>query len=264
MDPDVVVGIDVAGGRRGGRPCVGVVVRRGCAVRRDDWLEMVVDGPEAARAFAAWAASHAPVAVGIDAPQHPNTRRRAGSGERRPRRCDEELAQRGIAVYQVPTAAEAKEGDGRRYHWMRAGWWLFEALRGHRFGFELPAPGSLPGLMGQPPAVLEVYPYATFVTLMGGLPPSKSTRAGMAVRVATLLAQGLRWHTYYDHDSVDALAAALTARRFADGKATALGREREALLWLPVGAPPHAGRERYAGLGAERLRACIEAAAALD
>jgi hypothetical protein len=40
---------------------------------------------------------------------------------------------------------------------------------------------------------------------------------------------------YYDHDSLDALAAALTAWRFVKGRACAVGDEREGLLWLPVG-----------------------------
>ena len=92
------------------------------------------------------------------------------------------------------------------------------------------------GMLGQAPAALEVYPHATFATLLGGTPPAKSTRGGLRVRVATLRAAGLVWDEYYDHDSLDALAAALTAWRFVQGVATPLGDDRDGYIWVPVSA----------------------------
>jgi predicted nuclease with RNAse H fold len=81
-----------------------------------------------------------------------------------------------------------------------------------------------------------VYPYGAFAALLGGLPPNKTSRAGQRLRVVTLRRAGLEWDEYFDHDSLDALAAALTAWRFQQGRATPLGDPREGLIWLPVPA----------------------------
>ena len=53
----------------------------------------------------------------------------------------------------------------------------------------------------------------------------------------TLRRAGLEWDEYFDHDSLDALAAALTAWRFQQGRATPFGDPREGLIWLPVRRP---------------------------
>jgi hypothetical protein len=42
------------------------------------------------------------------------------------------------------------------------------------------------------------------------------------------------WDEYYDHDSLDALAAALTAWRFVQGRAAPFGDDRDGYIWLPV------------------------------
>jgi hypothetical protein len=115
---------------------------------------------------------------------------------------------------------------------METGWAYFRELG--RRGFEPPAPGALPGELGQAPAALEVYPHAGFVTLLGGTPPPKSSREGLRLRVLTLRHVGLRWEDYYDHDSLDALMAAYTAWRFLQGLASPLGDARDGLIWLPV------------------------------
>ena len=193
------------------------------------------------------------VAVGVDAPQRP--RRARGAAVTRPRACDAELAHRRISIYQVPTRVVAAAAGGQ-YAWMEAGWEYFRALG--RRGFEPPAPGTLAGALGEAPAALEVYPHATFVSLLGGTPPPKSSRAGLHVRVATLRAAGVAWDEYYDHDSLDALAAALTAWRFVQGLATPLGDDRDGFIWLPVTAHdllPSYGRlnEREALAAARRL-----------
>lgn len=227
MDPGpVVVGIDIAVSR----PCVAVAVRGGRTLTATSWAESDErESGDRARLFA-WLDDLAPVAVGVDAPQRP---RRARGAATRPRACDAELARRRISIYQVPTRAVAAEADGL-YTWMEAGWEYFRELG--RRGYEPPTSGALPAALGQGAAALEVYPHATFATLLRGTPPPKSSRAGLRVRVAALRAVGMVWDDYYDHDSLDALSAALTAWRFVQGLATPLGDESDGYIWVPVTA----------------------------
>ena len=84
------------------------------------------------------------------------------------------------------------------------------------------------------------------MALLGGLPPNKGTRAGQRLRVVALRRAGLEWDEYFDHDSLDALAAALTAARFQQGLATPFGDPREGLIWLPV--PSADVRDSYSPL----------------
>jgi len=233
----IVVGIDIAASR----PCVGVAVRCGRVLEVEDWFdaEERIHG-DRGRLFE-WLTRWSPVAVGVDAPQRPKRVRVAGAA--RPRGCDADLAARRIAIYQVPTRAEVAAAP-TRFGWMETGWRYFKELG--RRGFEPPTPGALPGVMEQAPAALEVYPHASFVTLLGGTPPPKSSRAGLHVRVVALRAAGVAWDGFFDHDSLDALAAALTAWRFAQGLATPVGDERDGFIWLPVTA--HELRPSYAPL----------------
>ena len=92
----------------------------------------------------------------------------------------------------------------------------------------------MPGSLGAARAVLEVYPHATFAALLGRMPASKSTRVGVKERIQLLRQHGIDWDFYFDHDSLDALAAALTGWRYVQGLACGLGAEREGLLWMPV------------------------------
>jgi len=245
----VVVGIDIAASR----PCVAVAVRCGRILEAESWRESDEHiAGDRGRLFE-WLEGLGAVAVGVDAPQRPRRARAAGAA--RPRACDADLAGRRISIYQVPTRAAAAAA-GARYGWMQTGWEYFRDLG--RRGFEPPAPGAMPAALGQAPAALEVYPHAAFVTLLGGSPPPKSGRAGLAVRVAALRAAGVVWDDYYDHDSLDALAAALTVWRFAQGLATPVGDERDGFIWLPVTAhelAPTYGRldEREALAAARRL-----------
>jgi predicted nuclease with RNAse H fold len=227
MEPGpVVVGVDIAASR----PCVAVAVRCRRALEVTSWREADEREPGDRARLLDWLDGLGAVAVGVDAPQRP--RRARGAAAARPRACDAELAHRRISIYQVPTRAVAEGADGR-YTWMETGWDYFRELG--RRGFEPPAPGTPAGMLGQAPAALEVYPHAAFASLLAGAPPAKSTRAGLRVRVATLRAAGLEWDEYYDHDSLDALAAALTAWRFVQGVATPLGDDRDGYIWLPVG-----------------------------
>ena len=158
------------------------------------------------------------------------------------RACDRELMARRIRLYPVPSRQAEDSGAARLPEWMRVGFDYFRRLR--RMGFEIPDQPVMPGALGGPPAALEVYPYGAFTALLGGLPPSKATRAGLHLRVVTLRRAGLEWDEYFDHDSLDALSAALTGWRFLQGRAAPLGDPREGLIWLPV--TPAEVRDTYA------------------
>ncbi|HOT22830.1 MAG TPA: DUF429 domain-containing protein [Thermoleophilia bacterium] len=239
-DDRLVVGIDIAASR----PCTAVALSCGRLAPAVGWREALVDA-EPARddtpAMLDWIDGLHPEAVAVDAPQGYNRRLleyAQGHGATRSRVCDHELLRRRISLYQVPSRKDVAADRVALPPWMGVGFRYFRELR--KRGYEAPPRGALPGAFGAAPAVLEVFPYATFVTLLGGLLSKKSTREGLRLRVLCLREAGVRWDTrddaYFDHDSLDALAAALTAWRFLQGRASALGDEREGLLWLPVTA----------------------------
>ena len=198
-----------------------------------------------------------PLLVAVDAPQAPSDfplRRaevRAGlpvpptpGRFARYRVCDYELARRGIGLYLLPEPGAAPPA------WMALGFATFRRLR-ERHGLSIPRDAA-----DHAATLLEVYPYASFVTLLGGRPPRKTTREGMAMRVEALRRAGLRgvcnppttWEpTLPDagltHDAVDALCAAFTAWAWHHGHGCALGRPDEGLIVLPV--PAGTLKERY-------------------
>lgn len=235
------------------RPCTAVALRCGRGAHAIAWQAAAV-APQAGRddlpALLGWIAALAPVAVAVDAPQGYNRRLLVGGRPaHRSRVCDVELLRRRISLYQVPSRADVAADPRRLPAWMATGFRLFRELKRH--GYEAPPPGALAGAFGAAPAVLEVFPYAAFVALLGGLLPKKGTREGLRLRVLALRRAGVRWDTgddaYYDHDSLDALAAALTAWRFVQGRAHPVGDEREGLIWLPV-TRDELGEGRFAPL----------------
>jgi predicted nuclease with RNAse H fold len=192
-----------------------------------------------------------PEVIAIDAPQGPRLPLLADPVHRvtldpappegryvRYRVCDYLLARRGIGLYLAPAPGESVPP------WMAVGFALFDALRAR--GYRLPRHPD-----DHAASLLEVYPFATFVTLLGRVPPRKSTTAGSALRRAVLTAAGVAdLPLIAGHDALDAIAAALTAAIFADGGGCALGDSREGLLVLPVAGA--ALRARYARPGALR------------
>lgn len=261
MREDLVVGVDVTAAR----PCVAVALRCGRAAQVAGWFEMDCRERGGLLAMADWIHGHAPAAIAIDAPQGVNRRLlekgRDDLPPSRARLCDFYLRRAGLPLYQVPSKPAAAEQPAD--HWMAVGRRLFAALKGRAYGYELPRQEATPGLMGAPAAVLEVFAQASFVTLLGGVPPAKTTRLGARARVRLLREMGVHWDEYYDHDSVDALACALTALRFMRDKACAVGHEREGLIWLPVTAARFAEEQKYRRFTAEaleeRLRSFAEA-----
>jgi len=190
----------------------------------------------------------APLAIGIDAPQGPRLPLLTDPAIRaaqvppppdgrylRYRVCDYQLARRGIGLYLSPAADEPVPG------WMAVGFALFAALRERGFR----APG---GPNDTAATLLEVYPYATFVTLLGAVPPSKSTPEGLAIRRRALEEASVTGlPAAMGHDALDAAAAALATAAFAAGQGCALGDPAEGLMVLPV--PAEAFRERYGRRG---------------
>lgn len=234
----IVIGIDVAAAR----PCTAVAVRAGRAARAVEWMEADHSRPDQFAALMAWVTRHRPAVVAVDAPQDFRRPQRRAGGARsqtgRPgpasRVCDRALLTRRISVYQVPSKQAVDSGEARLPEWMDVGFDVFRRLR--RLGFEVADGGVIAGMLGGPPTVIEVYPYAAFVTILEGQPPKKTTRAGLHMRLQALRRAGLEWDEYFDHDSLDALAAALTGWRYLQGRATAVGEPREGLIWLPVTA----------------------------
>ena len=138
-----------------------------------------------------------------------------------------------------------------------------------RRAYERPASPGMPGSFGTPPAVLEVYPHATFTLLWwrrlaGGSRPlprlaPKGSRLGTRQRIEILEAEGVEWRYYYDHDSLDALAAALTAWRYLAGPGLQRRRRRAHLAarrGSRARAHPRAPRRRTGS--ANRARAVMQ------
>lgn len=225
-----IVGIDVAARR----PCVAVALRpgrHGCTVQDDDWFPTRDVGQ-----LVEWVVDLDPIVVAIDAPQAFNRHLPKGAdGVPKPPRsrvCDWELRRRGIRLYQVPGRDEWAGWPAAQKGWMAVGFDLFDRLRKH--GFERPTTPGMPGSLGAARAVLEVYPHASFAALLGRIPAQKTTRTGVKERIQLLRQHGIDWDFYFDHDSLDALAAALTGWRYVQGLACGLGAEREGLIWMPV------------------------------
>jgi predicted nuclease with RNAse H fold len=247
-DGSIVVGIDIAARR----PSLAVAMKAGRSAQVVGWMEADSQHEGETARLLDWIEALAPAVVAVDAPQAPNRHLLRDS---RLRVCDWELRRRGLSLYQVPARGEKAPG------WIAVGFDFFKQLK--RRGLESPGESALPLAFGQAPALLEVYPYATFVALLreaqrgGGRaassparrPPGakagevraqapalakKASREGTRIRVELLRDARVEWSDYYDDDSLDALAAGLTAWRHLQGKATGLGDSREGLVWLPL------------------------------
>jgi len=207
-----VVGIDVAASR----PCTCVLVESG---RILDWLET-----EDLHDMAGWLERRHPEVVAVDAPcaTSQGLLRKRGDGGKpyAGRVCDRELRRRGIPLYEVP--GDRKSAPA----WMEVGFQIYGVLS--ELGYHQPrAPRTTN-------SAIEVYPHASFVSLLGGAPAKKTTVEGRAQRTQILERHGCFLDDRRDHDALDALVAALTAERFLAAGACAVGNPGEALIWLPV------------------------------
>jgi predicted nuclease with RNAse H fold len=167
---------------------------------------VVIDGAGEILEASVLAAGALPAAdaVAIDAPESWN------QGRHRRGRCAEIAAS-------VPWPAPAQPQEG----WMAVGIDLFRRLRA----------AAVPAL--------EVYPYAGFRRLAASRPPRKTTAEGRAARLALLEAAGLRRAAQLPgHHFLDAALAALIARDYLAGRATALSHaglpcDDGSRIWLP-------------------------------
>lgn len=95
---------------------------------------------------------------------------------------------------------------------------------------------ALAGALADAAECLETFPQAVFRTLAGERVAPKSTRHGLAARVALLGAAGVGEPglAMWSHDGLDAAAAALVALHRAEGRAEAVtcGHDGSA-IWLP-------------------------------
>jgi predicted nuclease with RNAse H fold len=194
--------------------------------RASPMLIVAVDAPQAPSDFPL---RRAEVRAGLPVPPAPDRFARY-------RVCDYELARRGIGLYLLPEPGSAPPA------WMALGFATFRRLR-ERHGLSIPCDAA-----DHAATLLEVYPYAGFVTLLGGRPPRKTTREGMAMRVEALRRAGLRGipDAGLTHDAVDALCAAFTAWAWRHSHGCALGRPDEGLIVLPV--PAGTLKEHYRAL----------------
>jgi predicted nuclease with RNAse H fold len=187
------------------------------------WAEEWFAAESVAQA-AEWLAAREPDVIAIDAPCSISKGLLAtGADGGKPyagRVSDLDLMRRGIPLYQVPRDRAAAKS------WMEAGYQLYDALE--PLGYTLPTAAGIVG------SAIEIYPYASFVTLLGSRPLKKTTAEGLAQRADLLEEQGLEWDGRSDHDSLDALAGALTGLRYLEDRATSVGDPAEALIWLPV------------------------------
>lgn len=110
------------------------------------------------------------------------------------------LRQRNIRLYLTPRASTPPPA------WMAFGFGLYARLE--RLGFRRYAPGR----SGQR-RLFETYPYGAFAVLLGRLPDSKHTAAGLRQRQGLLRDLGLDLpaRRLLNHDALDALVAAYTA-----------------------------------------------------
>ena len=231
-------GVDVAG-RRGSNLCV--LEEHDAGV-----LEATLYKPGEVKQIATAVLALDEVVVAVDAPQAPRRdllatgsvlreelRLPPGRHERA-RVCDALLVRKRLWLYSVP----AREEDAPP--WMQRGFEFFRLL-GARLPLYRPEDGSagegpVPADAARDARLVETYPDAAFCALLGRRPPPKTTPAGIAQRIRALeecgVAEADLWHRTMDE--IDACLAALTAWRFARGRASWIGHPEEGVMVLPV------------------------------
>lgn len=159
---------------------------------------------------------------GLDVPPKPDKHRNC-------RVCEYQLSRRNVPLYFTPHENPPA--------WMQVGFRWYEALVKAGYG-DYPL-GEVHG----PPCVIEYYPHASFVGLLGGIPPDKATYEGRKARVELLrrLDSGCDFGVS-TADMIDAMVGAVTAARLHHGLAVDYGETTEGLMTvaaeLPDGARP--------------------------
>ncbi|MBN1286941.1 MAG: DUF429 domain-containing protein [Anaerolineae bacterium] len=247
MSKPVFIGVDLTAGARP-ITCVILDAHRRVIARAEGDFDATLGAITA----------HESAVCAVDAPQGHNAGLMADPGYRARlgiprgsksyagyRVCEYELRRRGIGLYNTPpdpTAAQA---------WMQTGWRFYAALRDAGFA-------NWPGDSRR--QVFEVHPHACYTVMLGRRPLRKTTlegrlqrqlvlyRAGVDVPDPMLALQELTPHRLllgdlsmdgrlYDHDALDAAAAAYTAWLAAHrpGEVTAVGDPDEGTIVVPAG-----------------------------
>jgi predicted nuclease with RNAse H fold len=157
-----------------------------------------------------------PAVVGIDAP--------SGWAARGTARASEvALIARGIRCFRTPTIDRAGSSF---YDWVRAGHDAFTGCidRGYELGRRLPIAAR---------AVIEVFPHATSLALLGGPYTTRSSREKRAARLRALALAGVAIDEPASLDAIDAALCAVAACAAARGEVEAFGDSEEGLVYVP-------------------------------
>lgn len=142
------------------------------------------------------------------------------------RRAERELRRLGLSSYATPSDPLRRER--RFYEWMKVGFRVF--ARAAASGFHLFRQGRIRR------TAIEVYPYATAVTLAGGLRPRSIPKTPW--RTEVLRRQGVPVEKLRSIDEVDAALAALTGLHALQGRYTTVGNPGEGVIVLPIESLP--------------------------
>jgi predicted nuclease with RNAse H fold len=225
----------------------------------DDGLKLLALDSGDMESVLAFVAGLERAVVAVDAPQSPNqglmlqpeTRRSydllpEGKTWGQWKVCEYELRRRNIRLYNTPDKPE----DAPR--WVQNGFAIFRRLAEQGFQHFVADQGSGPRTM------LEVHPHACFAVLLGHRPFLKKTIEGRMQRQLVLYLEGLDLPNplrsleeitrhgllsgrlplqgLYEHDELDAMAAAFTAYLVAvkPERVSQVGDEKEGLITLPT------------------------------
>lgn len=192
---------------------VDVAARRGCDVvaLADDLVAQPLGRVHSAAELHALVREVGAGAVAIDAP--------SGWAVAGRRRCEAELASRGIHVFTTPDAATGTANPF--YDWMRTGFAMFAGAA--------------------PLEPIETFPHAVAVALRGALPARGLLRRRADKRIwrgHALVRAGVDPSRLRGLDQVDAALCALVAYRSRTGAVLALGDPAEGTITVPLPFPP--------------------------
>lgn len=144
------------------------------------------------------------------------------------RATERDLKSRGIGVYYTPCDEIA--GARPFYGWVRYGMRAYDVCAAA--GFSL-----FDGVTLEQGLVIEVFPHASTVTMLGHCYPTRRTSQKRGWRLSLLQARGVPTEQLRSMDAIDAAVAALTGVHALRGEWSAFGRSCEGVIVLPVRDP---------------------------
>ncbi len=200
----IVIGVDVGGPKKG---------FHAVALRGAHFLSSLATREPIE--VAAWCRRLGASAVGIDGPC-------SWSRTGRARRCERELAEKGIFTFATPGRSKGERHPF--YRWMRRGMELYSRLQPHYTLFDgKPSPSG--------PICFETFPHAVACVLAGRLLSAGQKRRD---RLHVLRAAGLPVDVLSNIDMVDAALCALTARYVLAGRFASYGDVKEGFIVVPL------------------------------